>query len=189
MLGVFRTRRPELRSKLFSLIGGMVMGLSATILAVIPASSPRPVAVAAAFDLGIPHSGHNPKEIERHPPAPTDGIAPFADTAPRNPEQPVMVTAAPITPLQISTPLPDQTARNLELQHQIIQSETIRSTNRLTQDWQPIAVHTPRYQPHNQSGNGRPHPTPDQPEVTGRGTRRPRPPEGPEPAVLGGDLR
>jgi hypothetical protein len=88
--------------------------------------------------------------------------------------------------LQLETPLPDQTGRNLALQRQTVRHEPSRVTHQLAQAWEPgTAGTTPRYLPHVHSGNSPRRPDPGQPGIAGRNGRNPKPPEGPEPASFG----
>ena len=168
----------------------MVTGLTATMLVVFPESAPPSRSFASLLFPGFAESRVTKNTAEPTPAFTVVETAPPANqlSTPGWQQVPLAVTASPITPFQISSPLPDQSARNLVLQHQVIPSETARSTNQFAQNWQPSSACSPRYQLHSQPVSDRPAPAPDQPEVTGRGTRRPRPPEGPEPAVMGGGL-
>lgn len=180
---MIRIHRRELASKLFSLIGGVATGLVVTMAVVIPMPGKR-VPVMIAHVQPLPASKTiTVKEPSHQTPAVTVDSTQPAVPSPQ--EQPLQITQSPVLTLQLETPLPDQTGRNLALQLETRPFEPDRVTHQLAQAWEPGITSTPRYLPHTHSGNHPGRPDPDQPGVTGRDGRNPRPPDGPEPASSG----
>lgn len=167
-------------SKLFSLVGGVATGLVITMAVVIPMPG-RQTPVLTTVAEPVPMSKEiEGKELSDLTPTVAQSITQPA--VPCQQEQPVQIAPAPVLTLQLETPLPDQTGRNLALQQQTRPVEPNRVTHQLAQAWEPGVTYTPRYLPHNQ-GNRRP--DPGQPAFTNKDGRNPRPPEAPEPASFG----
>ncbi|MFO7626227.1 MAG: hypothetical protein R6V62_03080 [Candidatus Fermentibacteraceae bacterium] len=180
---MIRIRRQGLTSKLFSLIGGVATGLVITMAVVIPMPGKQiPVLTTNVEPVPAPKAIQVKELSDLTPTVEQYNTQPLV---PRQQEQPVQITPAPVLTLQLETSLPDQTGRNLALQQQTNPVEPSRVTHQLSQAWEPGIVYTPRYLPHTASGNHPRRPDFGQPGITGRDGRNPKPPEGPEPASYG----
>lgn len=181
---MIRIYRRELTSKLFSLIGGVTTGLVVTMAIIVSTPVKRvPVLMTHAEPIQAPKPIQTKEPSDQPSTISRDDEQPVAAL---RQEQPLQIAPAPVFTLQLETPLPDQTGRNLALQMETRRFEPSRVTHQLAQAWEPVTAGTaPRYMPHVHSGNHPRRPDPGQPGIAGRNGRNPKPPADPEPASFG----
>ena len=187
---MLRVRRRELTAKLFSLLGGLTTGLLVTMAVVIPMPSQSVQTLAERVEAIPSYKFENDKSAFES--EPTQIVAAPETGATVRSEEPLPVTATPLTPLAIENPLPDQYERNLLLQQEIRSPEPSPATHQLAQAWEPTSTQFHRYLPAAQSGNIPRRTDPGQPGIAGRGSRHPGHPGlpgSPSPAGFGKDLR
>ena len=170
-----------MKSKLFSLIGGLTTGIMVT-MALVLSSPSNPVQQQLA-DHGLqklPVRAPDKPQVTAIPQTPEETTRETVSEAPRTPANPgQLVTATPVTPLVITSALPDQTTRNTFAQPAAPAAQP-RSPHQLSQTWHPTPPHTPRYMPHYQRDHSQ-----QETSSAGNEPRPPRPPDGSAPAGAG----
>ena len=170
-----------MKSKLFSLIGGLTIGMMVA-MAIVLSSPPNPIHQQLTIhDLQKPPVPSPGKPLVKPVPQILEETIPeTVSEAPPTPATPwQVVIATRVTPLVITTALPDQTTRNTISQAGTPPAQP-RSPHQLSQTWHPTAPHTPRYMPHHQR-----HDSQQDSSSAGNESRPPRPPDGSAPVGAG----